>query len=700
MLRRFSQIAFSPLFQALVITVIVILLVPLGLKKYTAEQESMTTNFDKSQLYFADLDHDGTSERIQTFFNLAGNVGIALVAGNVTLGQWNFKGIYQPDCARLMIGDYNGNGSDEIYIFTLVGDSVMMHIMEYSSEPAFIIRDRFITKIGVNLNDPDHAIFPGKVTDMTGDGSGDLVFAINSGFSRQPRNVFIYDVVSDSIKSSPLSGAFIGNIRLSDLDEDGFDEIIVSTYAANNFNDEPFIYSDTSCWMMVLDHDLNFTFPPVEFPGPTGSLELAGIKTGEGKKLIMGKFGLASPSRQFGMFFLSDLDGKIIKEREIGADDQLFTLGLMPSFKGDDGRSIKGTVEHAGIFEIDETLEIRQVSDIKFSRRMPSLIDIDQNGLDEIIILAPGHDKHIILHDDFTSPVSIDFPIQSTVPLFSVKLNGDKPPQLSVQGDQDWKLFNYDINPVYRFRYLVYLAFYIIILGFILIIRKLYSFQLKKKYETEKKIAGLQLSSVKAQMEPHFIMNTINTIGSSIYRQKGEDAYRQLLNFSGMVRSLLVSSDKLTRTLKEETEFVRNYLELERSRFGEMFSFSIRQSEDINPEAIVPKMIIQLHAENALKHGIIPKKTGGVIDIAATKDKDYLVIIIKDNGIGRNAAAKNISQSTGRGMKILSQFFETYNKYNKSQLKQEIIDLYDDDKNPAGTLVKVFVPLDFNDEIY
>ncbi len=700
MLRRFSQIAFSPLFQTLVITAIVILLVPLGLKKYTAEQVAMSTNFDQTRMIFADLDHDGTSERIHTFYNLSGNVGIALVAGNVTLGQWNFKGIYQPDCSRLMIGDFNGNGSDEIYIFTLVGDSVMMHILEYSAQPAFIIRDRFITKIGTNLNDPDHAIIPGKLTDMTGDGSGDLVFAINSGFSRQPRNVYIYEVASDSIKRSPLSGAFIGNIRLSDLDDDGFEEIMVSTYAADNFNDEPFLYSDTSCWMMVLDHDLNFTFPPVEFPGPTGTLELAGMINGEGKKLIMGKFGLASPSRQFGMFFLSDLDGNIFKEMEIKADDQLFTLGLMPSFKGDDGRSIKGTVEQAGFFEIDETLEIRQVSNLKFSRRMPSLIDIDQNGRDEIIILAPEHDKHIILHDDFTSTVSIDFPIQSTVPHFSVKLNGDMPPQLSVQGDQDWKLFNYGINPVYRFRYLVYLGIYLFTLGFILIIRKLYSIQLKKKYETEKKIAGLQLSSVKAQMEPHFIMNTINTIGSSIYRQKGEDAYRQLLNFSGMVRSLLISSDKLTRTLKEETEFVTNYLELERSRFGEMFHFSITQSEDINPEAVIPKMIIQLHAENALKHGIIPRKTGGVIDIAASKEKDYLVITIKDNGIGRNAATKNISQSTGRGMKILTQFFETYNKYNKNQLKQEIIDLYDDDNKPSGTKVKIFVPLDFNADIY
>ena len=223
---------------------------------------------------------------------------------------------------------------------------------------------------------------------------------------------------------------------------------------------------------------------------------------------------------------------------------------------------------------------------------------------------------------------------------------------------------------------------------------------MKKKYETEKKIATLQLASVKAQMEPHFIMNTINTIGSSIYRQKPDEAYNLLLNFSGMVRSLLLSSDKLTRSLKEEIEFVRNYLELEKNRFTEVFSYTINVEEDVNQESLIPKMIMQLHAENALKHGLLPKKSGGLLQISVSNENDYMVIKVSDNGIGRNLASKNISQSTGKGMKILGQFFETYNKHNKNQLKQEIIDLYDDENNPAGTQVKIYVPFDFNEGVF
>jgi sensor histidine kinase YesM len=120
----------------------------------------------------------------------------------------------------------------------------------------------------------------------------------------------------------------------------------------------------------------------------------------------------------------------------------------------------------------------------------------------------------------------------------------------------------------------------------------------------------------------------------------------------------------------------------------------------VDPETIIPKMIIQLHVENALKHGLLPKKTGGMIDIAISNDQENLVITITDNGVGRSLASKNISQSTGKGMKILGQFFETYNNHNKNKLRQEIIDLFDNENNPAGTQVKIYVPSDFNKDIY
>jgi len=700
MFRRLLYIALNPFFQALVISILVVLFLPAGMVKYRCNQVEMSTSFDKTQYYFADLDHDWISERIQTFYNLSGNVGLAIVKGIYTLGQWNFKGVYEDLSPRFMHGDYDHDNLDEIYIFTQVRDSIMLNVLRYSEKPAIMIKDRFIAKLGRNLQDPDFLLFPGEITDMNGDGFGDLVFCINAGHSRQPRNVFIYDILNDSLQYSPRIGAFIGGVLMENIDNDPFPEFMLNTFASSNYNEEPMIFTDTSSWLMVLDHNLEFLFEPVEFPGPSGGLLGLFIDVGNGRKKIMASATYGSPDPDTNLLFLADLNGRIYKKRIVRSDDNNTSPGLIVPPAGYPRNMAFGTKEKDGFFLIDSNLKITLLNDVAFSRWRPDFIDIDLDEEDEIIFLKPDHQKHLLVRGDFSYPVDLDFPVQSMSPIFSVKLNGPNPPQLSVQGDRVWKLFDYGINPVWRFRFLIWIGIYLSILSFILIIRKLYSFQLKRRYETEKKIATLQLSSVKAQMEPHFIMNTINTIGSSIYRQKPDEAYQLLLNFSGMVRSLLLSSDKLTRSLKEELDFVRNYMELERTRFAEVFSYAVNITDEVNPEALIPKMIIQLHAENALKHGLLPKKSGGFLDISITKEQDHLVITITDNGIGRNLASKNISQSTGKGMKILAQFFETYNKHNKNQLRQEIVDLFDEEKNPAGTMIRIFVPLDFNEGIF
>jgi len=123
---------------------------------------------------------------------------------------------------------------------------------------------------------------------------------------------------------------------------------------------------------------------------------------------------------------------------------------------------------------------------------------------------GPSQKVHIILRNNFGHPVEFDFPIQSTNPIFSVKLNGEEPPQFSVQGDLEWKLYDYGINPVYRSDFLSISGLYVG-LGFIGIIRNLYAIQLKRRYETERKIASLQLSGIKAD-GASFIFNVINSI--------------------------------------------------------------------------------------------------------------------------------------------------------------------------------------------
>ncbi|MBP6872241.1 MAG: histidine kinase [Bacteroidales bacterium] len=655
--------------------------------------------FDKNQSIFKDLDHDGFSERIQTFYNKPGNVAVSIHRENTTYGQWNFRGVYGHLSIRLMTGDFDHDLLDELYLFTIENDSIFLHILEFSNDPELLRHDRFIDRVGKSLKNPDYFILEGGVTDMNGDDMDDLVFGINTGFLRQPRNVYIYDIMNDSLKKSPQSGAFITNITLQNLDKDNFKEIILSTFASSNFNKEPYPYTDTCSYLMVLDHDLNFLFPPLVFPVPTSNLQSLPIKSKSEDSFLFCKYTHASKIDHPGKFYIIENHGKIIKTKDIPVSDKLINLRLFSTVKNKSGGKIYGLMDGEGFYEIDQNLNLKRIR-WKSLFGNPISIDLDLDTKEELIFLALDLKKHIIFRNNLTHPVAIDFPIQSSSPIFTVKLNGPNPPQLSVQGDQVWKLFDYGINPVWRFRFLIWAGIYLAALGFILLIRKLYSFQLKKKYETEQKITRLQLAGIKAQMEPHFIMNTINTIGSSIYRKKPEEAYGLLLNFSGMVRSLLLSSDKLTHTLEEEIGFVTNYLELEKSRFANLFTYEISIDEGVKKDIIIPKMIIQLHAENALKHGLMPKRSGGILKISVDRFPGNIVITITDNGVGRNMASKNMSESTGKGMKILGQFFDTYNKNNKNPLRQEIVDLFDLDNKPAGTMVNIHVPADFNAGIF
>lgn len=275
-----------------------------------------------------------------------------------------------------------------------------------------------------------------------------------------------------------VSGVQILNFSVCDLNKDGYKEILIDTYASENFNEDHFPYSDTSAWLMVLDHNLNFLFTPLEFPGPTGSVELLPINTSANETVILGKYIHASPLKGPGKLFLANHKGKLFKEIIIPYDDYLFRMQPLSTNYQKHKNIISGVKLDGGFYKIYENLVVSKVSDIKSTKWLPALLDIDLDGSDEIIALAPDLKKHLILRYNFSHPVEIDFPIQSTMPIFSVKLNGPNPPQLSVQGDQDWKLFDYGINPVYRVRFLIWIGIYLLALSFILVIRKLYSFQL------------------------------------------------------------------------------------------------------------------------------------------------------------------------------------------------------------------------------
>ena len=223
-------------------------------------------------------------------------------------------------------------------------------------------------------------------------------------------------------------------------------------------------------------------------------------------------------------------------------------------------------------------------------------------------------------------------------------------------------------NKLYLLSYIMYPLIYFAIFFFIVIIKKISEHQLRTMENLHNRLITLQLQGIKAQLDPHFTFNTLNSVASLIYLEDRQTAYDYMRKFTQLLRSMLNDAEKIYRTLGEELDFLTTYLDLEKMRFGNKFEYQIEIGKDISRQEMVPKLVLQTFAENAVKHGIMPSETGGIIKILIEREKDYLKLTIEDNGVGREKSAGH-SNSTGKGLKLTSEFYDILNSINKRPVR-------------------------------
>ncbi|MEO6820919.1 MAG: histidine kinase [Ginsengibacter sp.] len=211
----------------------------------------------------------------------------------------------------------------------------------------------------------------------------------------------------------------------------------------------------------------------------------------------------------------------------------------------------------------------------------------------------------------------------------------------------------------------------------------------RKKIELRQQMSELEMKALRAQMNPHFIFNSLNSIQECIVTKNTDSAYKYLSQFSKLVRRILENSGKETVPLKEEQELMQWYITLEQLRFTDEFKFNIKNNCS-NPMIEIPSMLIQPFVENALWHGLISKKGEKNLDLIFDDDKNGIVIQIIDNGIGRKAASAAAKKTDRQslGMSITKERLQNYS-YASSI---EIIDLYNEDSVPCGTKVIIHLP--------
>lgn len=184
----------------------------------------------------------------------------------------------------------------------------------------------------------------------------------------------------------------------------------------------------------------------------------------------------------------------------------------------------------------------------------------------------------------------------------------------------------------------------------------------QKAQEREFRLQQAELQTLKTQLHPHFLFNTLNAVSSLGFAQP-ETASRVVAQLSDLLRFALKTEKNAETTLKEELDFVRKYLQIQQIMLQERLAVEWKiGSETIN--ACVPNMILQPLVENSIRHGIEPKETGGKIIIASRKAGESLFLEISDDGAGMTSAN---SRTVGNGIGLENTRARLYHLYGDAQ---------------------------------
>ena len=226
----------------------------------------------------------------------------------------------------------------------------------------------------------------------------------------------------------------------------------------------------------------------------------------------------------------------------------------------------------------------------------------------------------------------------------------------------------------------------------------MYLLRRRQKWESEnaRKMSELRLLSIHNQIDPHFTYNAINSIAASLLGEDRQTAYIYFVKLSKLMRAILKQNNQLTTTLEEEIDFVNSYVQIQQYRFKNHFDFELKIDEVVNLQTTIPKMCIQTFAENAIKHGLLPRNEKGKLIIHVYNEYDKLCLLIQDNGIGREKAAREKTSGTSNGLRIISGYFDYFNQFNSKKLSYKITDLFDAEQQAAGTSILILIPIDFS----
>lgn len=214
------------------------------------------------------------------------------------------------------------------------------------------------------------------------------------------------------------------------------------------------------------------------------------------------------------------------------------------------------------------------------------------------------------------------------------------------------------------------------------------------------RIAQVEMSALRAQMNPHFVFNCLSSINRFILVNEPDVASDYLTKFSRLIRLILDNSRAEQVTLAKELEALRLYIELESMRFGHCFDYSLQIAPDVDVDQLdIPPLLIQPLVENAIWHGLMHKKSQGELSLRIFYEQGSLCISVEDNGIGRAQAIELKSRSATRqkshGLQLTAERIELIRELYGFDAQTQLEDLFHPDGTAAGTRATIRIsPID------
>lgn len=201
---------------------------------------------------------------------------------------------------------------------------------------------------------------------------------------------------------------------------------------------------------------------------------------------------------------------------------------------------------------------------------------------------------------------------------------------------------------------------------------------------------------LRAQINPHFIFNSLSAIQHFIMANDKLSALKFLSTFSTLLRQMLEQSAHVQVALAEEIKLLQAYLELESLRFDRNFSFTVEAAPSVDIHRTeIPILLVQPFVENAILHGLSAKKGEGRLTVRFGDASAHTVCIVKDNGVGRKAAAQRLAERPHRpsyGMAIAEKRLALLYSNPADFVPIQVNDLYDEAGEAAGTEVIIYIP--------